>query len=176
MGACSSLVRNPHLWAESRGEQWTTRESLHDCVARYPGFKGILKAREALVLIRVGSDSPQESRLRLAMNAVGLPDPSLQVEWWDPEYSTDFPATADLGYPEWKIAIQYEGEHHGDKEQLARDLRRDQAFLRQGWSVLRFGSADSREGFQTAIQLITRVIQTVRARGVRSRRAGRGSR
>lgn len=154
------LVREPYGWAETPRLQWTTVDALDGCVHRHPGVPHISKARNALELIRVGADSPQETLLRLAMGRAGLPEPVLQIECWDPQYSPDFPATADLGYPQWGIAIQYEGKHHGVGNQLAKDLRRDQAFLRQGWIVLRFGSGDSAEGFRTAIELIRRAIAT----------------
>lgn len=158
-----SLVRTPHTWAESRREPVTTIQRLRDGVNRYAGLAGITRAREALDLIRCGSDSPPESLFRLALHRSGLPEPTLQVECWDPEYSADFPATADLGYPGWKIALQYEGEHHGNKEQLRRDLRRDQAFIRQGWTVLRFGADDAREGFRSAIGLVRQAIRASKA-------------
>ena len=154
-----SLVRAPRAWAESRHEPTTTVQQLRDGVGRYAGLSGIVKAREALDLIRRGSDSPQESFFRLALHRARLPEPTLQIECWDPEYSADFPATADLGYPKWKIALQYEGGHHGNKEQLRRDLRRDQAFIRQGWTVLRFGADDARDGFRTAIELVRQAIR-----------------
>ncbi|MGM7666900.1 hypothetical protein [Microbacterium sp. A93] len=158
------LVREPYAWAETRRTQWTTVEALRECLQAHPGVPGISRARNALELIRVGADSPQETLLRLAMHRVGLPAPALQVECWDAQYSTDFPATADLGYPQWLIAIQYEGQHHGEGNQLAKDLRRDQAFLRQGWTVLRFGSADSAEDFRTALELIGRAVAAAQGR------------
>lgn len=157
------LVREPYGWAETPRPQWTTVDALGGCVRRHPGVPHISTARKALELVRVGADSPQETLLRLAMNRAGLPEPVLQIECWDPQYSPDFPATADLGYPQWGIAIQYEGRHHGEGNQLAKDLRRDQAFLRQGWIVLRFGSADSAEGFRTATELIRRAIATAQS-------------
>lgn len=158
------LVREPHAWAETRRTQWTTVDALLACLHAHPGIRGISRARSALALVRVGADSPQETLLRLAMARVDLPEPTLQIECWDPQYSADFPATADLGYPQWLIAIQYEGHHHGEGNQLAKDLRRDQAFLRQGWKVLRFGSADSAEDFRTAVELIERTIADARGR------------
>ena len=32
------------------------------------------------------------------MMAAGLPEPDLQIELWDPDYSLWHPASADLGY------------------------------------------------------------------------------
>lgn len=158
-----SLVRSPHTWAESRHDPITSIQGLREVVGRYGGLAGIVRARQAMDLIRCGSDSPQETLFRLALHRAELPEPTLQVVCWDPEYSGDFPATADLGYTEWRIALQYEGAHHGDKEQLKRDLRRDQAFIRQGWTVLRFGAEDSQEGFRGAIALVRQAIRAARA-------------
>lgn len=88
----------------------------------------------------------------------GLPEPQLQVQCWDPEYSAHFPATADLGYPQWRIAIHYEGRRHRSEEQLHRDIRREQAFVRQGWTNLRFDAVDAAQGFRTAVEQVRRVL------------------
>ncbi|MHA7296498.1 hypothetical protein ACX80X_04905 [Pseudarthrobacter sp. MDT3-1] len=43
-----------------------------------PGARGIRKARRALELCRVGADSAPETRLRLAIGRLGLPEPALR--------------------------------------------------------------------------------------------------
>lgn len=154
-----SLVRTPYTWAEERRTAaWTTPDRLQDRVKRAPGVRGIAVAREALSLIRVGSDSPKETELRLALVAAGLPEPQLQVECWDPEYSAHFPATADLGYEECLLALHYEGRHHRSENQLTRDIRREQAFVRQSWINLRFDAVDAAQGFRTAVEQVRRVL------------------
>lgn len=42
-----------------------------------PGVRGIRKAKAALELCRVGADSAPETKLRLALGRLGLPEPTL---------------------------------------------------------------------------------------------------
>lgn len=158
LGDC--LVRIPYAWAagEARPAPWTTLTGLRERVEGGRGVRGIGTARTALEQIRVGADSPKETELRLALIAGGLPEPQTQVQCWDPEYSSRFPATADLGYPQWRIAIHYEGRHHRSEEQLHRDIRREQAFTRQGWRNLRFDLNDTAQGFGTAVRQVRALI------------------
>lgn len=98
---------------ERRGKvALATRRDLGAALERHTGEAGIVRAREALALVRTGSDSPAETELRLALMAAGLPEPDLQIELWDPDYSLWHPASADLGYRRWRIAIHYEGKTH----------------------------------------------------------------
>jgi very-short-patch-repair endonuclease len=45
---------------------------------------------------------------------------------------------ADLGYEEWKIALEYEGRQHADRDQFGRDIDRYSLMAADGWLVLRF--------------------------------------
>ncbi|SDN19649.1 hypothetical protein SAMN05660642_04312 [Geodermatophilus siccatus] len=47
-------------------------------------------------------------------------------------------AHADLRYPEWKVALEYEGRQHADPDQFARDVDRYSLMAADGWLVLRF--------------------------------------
>ena len=80
----------------------------------------------------MGAHSPKETRLRLALTAVGLPEPALQLEAWDPEFSLHHPATADLGYRQARVALHYDGGHHRTPEQQRRDARRDRLWQEAG--------------------------------------------
>jgi very-short-patch-repair endonuclease len=78
------------------------------------------------------SESPMETRMRLAMLEGGLPRPVAQYEVRTP--SGDFVGRVDLAYPEAKVAIEYDGAWHW-KQRRADDRRR--ARLRAvGWEVL----------------------------------------
>ena len=48
-----------------------TSPDLQRMIDRHKGKRGIRKAKEAIKLIRIGSDSPQETMLRLAMVGPG---------------------------------------------------------------------------------------------------------
>lgn len=118
------------------------RRLLQTCLERHHGDAGAPEAREALSLVRDGADSPPETELRLALMDAGLPEPELQIELWDPLYSDRYPASADMGYRQWKIALQYEGRQHDGGTQVSRDTRRDAVFQRAGWPR-RIGSGAS---------------------------------
>jgi hypothetical protein len=48
-------------------------------IDRHKGKRGLRKAKEAIRLVRVGCDSPQETLLRLAVLRAGQPEPELNV-------------------------------------------------------------------------------------------------
>ena len=49
-------------------------------------------------------------------------------------------AHADRGYPEWKVALEYEGRQHADRDQFGRDVDRYSLRVADGWLVLRFAA------------------------------------
>jgi hypothetical protein len=73
------LIRVPRMALEGRDAPFATLSGLRAMVERHPNLQGIVRAREALELMRVGSDSAPESLLRLAMLDAGIPEPELQV-------------------------------------------------------------------------------------------------
>lgn len=116
--------------------------SLGDLIAyadarrRWPGSGGVLAV---LGLVEPKSESPMETRLRLILVDGGLPRPLAQHEV---RLNGTFIARVDLAYPEWKIAIEYDGDHHRDREAFARDLRRQNRLIAAGWTILRFTATD----------------------------------
>lgn len=150
------LVRVPRVDFEGRTEPYDTIAGLRMLVGRHPNLQGIVRAREALDLMRVGADSAPESLLRLAIADAGLPEPGLQVplragDTWSP--------SADLGYRHRRLAIQYDGGHHLGEAQILSDRRRDKAFESAGWTVLVFDKDDLADEFQRAVQRIKRALR-----------------
>ena len=70
-------------------------------------------------------------------------------------------ARADLGYEEWKVALEYEGRQHAEAEQFGRDVDRYSLMAADGWLVLRF--AGRHLGGPTA--LIDRTTRALMSRG-----------
>ncbi|VXB80648.1 hypothetical protein CITRIK5_60366 [Citricoccus sp. K5] len=64
--------------------------------------------------------------------------------------------TADLGYRDQKIAIQYDGRHHRTASQQASDAYRDAWFQERGWLVIRLTSLALGQGFSRLIQVVRR--------------------
>ncbi len=101
---------------------------------------GIQKLREALPLARTRSASRPETRVRLELRDAGLPEPKLNYEVIEQAL---YLGSVDLAYPELRIAIEYEGEHHLlDPEQWARDIARYERLVSAGWIVIRVTKAE----------------------------------
>lgn len=141
------LIRMPRPEFEGRYLPFATLDSLWKMVRRHSNLQGIVRAREALDLMRVGSDSAPETFMRLAMLDAGLPEPELQISLWNRPGSP----SADAGYRSRRIALQYDGALHLDELQRHSDRRRNKAFEAAGWTVLVFTREDYAAGFGQAV-------------------------
>lgn len=128
------LLRVPRPAFETRGEPHCTLEELAEMLDRHKGTPGIRKARLALEHSRVGADSAPETRLRLALEFAGLPEPQLNVPT---ELGSDVVRQPDLGYPDQRVAVEYDGDVHSTPEQVVRDIAREEDFHRAGWLLVR---------------------------------------
>jgi hypothetical protein len=151
------LIRTPRVQFEDRTEPFTTLAGLRALVGRHPNLQGVVRARQALDMMRVGADSAPESLLRLAMADAGLPEPALQLAL---RLHDAMSPTADLGYRQRRLAIQYDGGHHLLDAQALSDRRRDKAFESAGWTVLTFDKDDLADGFRSAVGRIKRALRT----------------
>ncbi|MGO1885013.1 MAG: endonuclease domain-containing protein [Citricoccus sp.] len=110
-------------------------ENLKEAIGQRTKMKGIKRAREVVELLREGSDSPQESRLRIRVVDAGFSEPVVNPEII---LSSGERITPDLVWEDVKICVQYEGDHHrSDAEQWDRDIQRDRRMQFDGWIVLR---------------------------------------
>jgi len=130
-----ACVRAPRLEFEGRNMPLCSTWDLQRTIDKHRGKRGLRKAKEALELIRVGSDSPQETLLRLAIVRAGLPEPELNVPIIADDGSRHH--EPDLSYRRYRIGIEYEGEHHGDESQIARDIDRSERYAALGWTEVR---------------------------------------
>jgi len=114
-----------------------TTDALQSAVRRRVGRRGRRKLIGALARIRPRTDSPAETELRLDIVEFGLPEPEVNVEITDP--NGRLIAIADLAYPAYRVAAEYDGEHHRtDRDQYARDVDRLDDVAHEGWRVVRF--------------------------------------
>lgn len=130
-----SCVRVPRPEFEGRDMPLCNIADLQRMIDRHKGKRGLRRAKEALELVRVGSDSPQETLLRLAIIRSGLPEPELNL----PIITDDGirQHQPDLSYRKYRIGIEYEGEHHGDDQQIVRDIARSERYAALGWTEVR---------------------------------------
>jgi len=151
------LIRIPRPEFEDRHAPFASLETLRAMLEEHKNFQGVVRAREALNLMRVGADSAPESLLRLAMLDAGIPEPELQVQL---RPNDPFSPSADLGFRTRRVALQYDGGHHLEQEQIFRDRRRDKAFEAAGWTVLRFEKDDLADNFSAATRKIKSVLRS----------------
>lgn len=113
-------------------------EDLARRLARADRVRGVVRARSWAPHLTARSGSHPESVLRYWLLASDLPDPEVQLpvhDRWGREV-----VHADLGYEEWKIALEYEGRQHADRDQFGRDIDRYSLMAADGWLVLRFAA------------------------------------
>jgi len=151
------LIRVPRQALAGRDTPFATLEGLRVLVERHPNLQGVVRARQALELMRVGADSAPESLLRLAMLDAGIPEPELQLSLRSDD---PFSPSADLGFRRRRVAIQYDGGHHLAEAQTLSDRRRNKAFEAAGWTVLVFRKDDLADGFESATKKIKKALRS----------------
>jgi very-short-patch-repair endonuclease len=78
--------------------------------------------------------------MRLALVRAGLPEPTLNVVLRN---RMGQPVVwPDAAYPEQRIALQYDGAHHGRPEQYRRDIKRQSLTESLGWRELHVQGSD----------------------------------
>jgi hypothetical protein len=144
-GAQTFLDLAPLLWpaelvaigdALMRGRHMTT-ETLDDRLARAARVRGVVRARACAPLLSPLAMSRPESLMRYWLVTSDLPDPRPQVLVFD---RAGIQVHADLGYEEWKVALEYEGRQHADVDQFGRDIDRYSLMAADGWLTLRFAA------------------------------------
>ena len=109
---------------------------------RYPGRRGLTRARRVLDLVDAGAESPRETWLRLLLVRAGFPAPATQIPVRD-EFGQII-ARLDMGWEDHKIAAEYDGDHHRtDRRQFSRDIARTETLTAMGWIVIRVTSQDT---------------------------------
>lgn len=122
-----------------------TLQQLWEFAERQAGRRGIRRFRQLLEEGRVGSDSAQESRLRLTLEEHGIQELEPGVVVLDENGDVAF--QSDLGIKGAKLSIQYDSRlHHHDAAQIDRDMERTRRTEAVGWAETRVGSRDFRRG------------------------------
>lgn len=128
------------------------------------GRPGSVRSRRALALSVVGAKSRPETLVRLMLRRAGLPAATVGHEI----VGDDWTATPDLAWPQFRVLVEYEGEHHRtNARQFGHDLRRFDRFADAGWSAIR---ATRDDVFDDTSELIGRVARRLRHAGWRPSR------
>ena len=112
-----------------------TLGQLSAAVSGYSG-RGCRKLREALHVLRPGTDSARETALRLLLVRAGFPEPEVNGVILN-SYGAEI-AHGDLVFRDYGTILEYEGRQHSeDPRQFAIDISRLDAVMEEGWRVIR---------------------------------------
>lgn len=128
---------------------------------RHRGGRGLVQLRRAMTMVDGGAESPYESKTRLVLIAGGLPRPQTQIEVRG-EWGGVL-ARIDMGWPEWKVGVEFDGAHHWtDPAQRTWDIDRLAELEARGWRIIRV-SADLLRNRPDVV--VARVRDALRAAG-----------
>jgi very-short-patch-repair endonuclease len=136
-------------------------EELVAASAAYRGRQA-RSARRAAAYVRGGVDSPMESRLRMLLILAGLPEPVVNHALRDEIGRVLY--RLDLSYPQWRVAIEYDGRQHAENTAQWRwDVQRREGLDANGWRLVVVLSGDL---YRSPARTLERVVSAARAQGV----------
>ncbi|MFD3595839.1 hypothetical protein ACFWU5_24195 [Nocardia sp. NPDC058640] len=151
----------PALDALCRTTGLTPRDVL-GFAAEHPGERGCAQVRQVMPLVDTGAESPPESLTRLLIVRSGLPAPTTQIVVRHSDGG--FFARLDMGWPEWRVGIEYDGaQHWTDPTQRTKDIDRSAILADYGWQIIRVGANLL---YRRPHILLDRVHHALAARGV----------
>lgn len=113
---------------------------VHALAARYPRARGLKALRMAMPLVDGGAASPRETWLRLLLTDNGYDNLITQIPIFDRH---GLIGVADMGWPELKIAVEYDGDYHRtDRRRYVMDQRKLRRLEALGWIVIRVIAED----------------------------------
>ncbi len=154
------VVAGDHIVSESRRSFGPPRRAivslaeLTTYVESKRWLPNLQRSRAALGLVRVGVDSPPESRLRLLLHHAGLP-----------EFVPNFPVMGrnrqpvvwtDLACVGFRTCLEYDGGHHLTPAQQSSDHQRDLATAEAGWVQVKIARDDFRRGREFVVAKVRR--------------------
>jgi hypothetical protein len=129
------------LWRKRPDSVRLSGPDLTAALDRFAGRRGRPRLIRSIPLLSDRSDSHPESVLRWQFAAAGLPRPEV-----NPEIRTasgELIAQPDLSYKKYKLAFDYEGDHHRtDEVQWGKDIARVPRLRQNGWAHRRASKAD----------------------------------
>lgn len=136
-----------------------TLESLSTIVESMTG-RGARLAGRALGYLRLGVDSPMESRLRMLLVLAGLPEPTVNVILR--EVNGEWGRRLDMCLEALKLIIEYDGEQHGGLDHRDADIHRREELERLGYRVI---SVTAHGIYRDPLTTLCRVRDAIRERG-----------
>jgi hypothetical protein len=132
--------------------------SLTTYLATHRTRRGHRRVAEAVGMFDPRAQSAPESVLRVRLVLAGIPRPVVQHEVRLPTVTLH----PDLAWPEYRVAMEYDGQWHGDPNRLPLDRRRLNRLVAADWKVLYVTNDQLRRGFA---EVLTVLRTTLRSRG-----------
>lgn len=108
-------------------------------IDRHRGARGLVQLREVVRLADAGAESPQETRTRLLLTDAGLRPQQTQIDVFN--RFGDHVHRIDMGWPKWKVGVEYDGEQHWSKPEIrAKDIDQQAEVEAMGWRTIRVSS------------------------------------
>lgn len=141
LAAISAAARSSQEWAVVTLDavSWQRPDApavLRGITEDWPRLRGIGNVRRALPLVRSGAQTPLETLSRLRIVAGGLPEPELQVPFYDEDGLIGF---ADMTWLNWRVIGESDGElKYGSRKDLIEEKLREDRLRRLGYTVVRW--------------------------------------
>lgn len=138
-----------------------TAAQVTSVLRAHKGARGIVQLRSVVDLMDGGAESPQETHTRLVLVDSGMKRPVTQLEVrnrWGHVF-----ARIDMGWPEFKVGVEYDGPQHWDDPLCrSRDIDRYAELTAQGWILIRVSAEIL---YQRPWIIVERVVAALRSRG-----------
>ena len=121
--------------------------------------------RLAVPQVRAGALSRPETLLRILAVSARFPEPLINFAIYD-ELGV-IVRSVDLAWPDFRVALQYEGDGHREKRRFRNDISRDEECFDADWHPMKAHADDL---FVDPGQLLARVSRRLSSRGFAIRR------
>ena len=124
--------------------------------------RGSRRAQAVCALADGLAESPQETRLRLLAHRSPLPRPIAQHRVVN---AGSFVARVDFGWPEHRVALEYDGLWHADPDQFRKDRQRLNRLSAAGWRIVFVTAADLHHPEQLLARIADALAASARRTG-----------
>ena len=110
--------------------------------------------------MRSGPLSRPESFVRVLLVRCGIPNPLINEDVCS--VRGEFIAMPDLQWPEFRVALEYQGDHHREKKRFRADIARLERLIDAGWIVVQVSAS---ELYGNPAIIVDRVARRLASRG-----------
>jgi hypothetical protein len=131
-------------------------------IDRHSGARGIVQLREVVELADIGTESPQETRTRLVLTGAGHRPRRTQIDVFN--RFGDHVHRIGMGWPQWKVGVEYDGEQHWTNPTIrAKDIDQQAELEALGWRIIRVSAEMLRYRPHTIVERTLSALRTAGA-------------